>query len=143
MLPELKVNFCLLGKGFDPDIVTSRLGLRPTRKYRMGEPIIPGKPLLRKQDCWEIASEMAPTASIHLEDYVLEILDAIGSQKDAIKRVMDEMNLTSEIECVIYLHEDREGIVETPSVTFGSKTIAALADLGTSVDIDIYVLADK
>jgi hypothetical protein len=131
MATQILAALTLTG-AFDPVEISRRLGLAPTKVARRDERI--GKSALQyKCDIWSIST--GKRESLALEEQVREILAQVGTSAHAIRSARDELSISVELACAVYV----EG--QAPSMTLGPETIAQLAELGAGVDIDLYVLA--
>jgi hypothetical protein len=131
MIPKIKVELRLTGLNISPDEITNLVGVSPTRIFRIGESI-QETDLKWKENGW-CFSLGEYRDSYDLGQEVSELLDRIALFSKEIPRICDENKLFSEISCAIYVAD------ETPTINFNQKTIAQLAKLKTSVDVDIIL----
>jgi hypothetical protein len=112
---------------FDPDDITRRLGVRPTKTAREGDAI---GDTSKKRPCsrWELHSRLAPAAS--LEEHVKDVLDQLDSNKAAFGQVSREFGGT--IQLVGYFRD------VNPGVHFDSQIVRRTADYGLCIDCDFY-----
>ena len=118
--------FALAGS-FDPDAITSQLGVNPTRATREGDPI-PKTTLRKKCSRWELHSRLPRTAP--LESHVSDVLDQLDAQEIAFKGVSQQFGGIMEL--VGYFYDSYPGLV------FEREIVERLARYGLSVDFDFY-----
>jgi Domain of unknown function (DUF4279) len=127
--PTIKTTLRLDGT-FEPDVVTTELGLRPTRAWRKGD-LRGGSPVLRHgDDGWALEINNRP--SLHVDEELSAALDHLRPCAAQFKRLLREHGLRAQLCFGI----DVEG-GQYPSISFGASQIGELSDLGLSLDIDI------
>jgi hypothetical protein len=112
---------------FDPDDITRRLGVRPTKTAREGDAI--GN-TSKKKPCslWALYSRLGPPAS--LEEHVKDVLGQLDSNKAAFGQVSRDFGGTMQI--VGYFRD------VNPGVHFDSEIVRRSADYGLCIDCDFY-----
>jgi len=118
--------FALAGS-FDPDAITSQLGVNPTRATREGD-AIPKTKLRKKCSRWELHSRLPRTAA--LESHVSDVLDQLDAQEIAFRQVSQQFGGIMEL--VGYFYDFYPGLV------FGREIVERLAKYGLIVDFDFY-----
>jgi Domain of unknown function (DUF4279) len=76
---------------FDPDEITTRLGIVPSGTAREGEPL-PKGPLRRKCSRWELRSRIEEAAPI--EEHVKDVLDQLDANKSGFLQLSREHDAT-------------------------------------------------
>lgn len=130
MTTTIESTFTLAGVDFDPADLTRRLGILPTRTWRLGEHV-GGSRIQMKFDGWMISS--GRSVSLDLGTQVRSLLDQLCEVKVKITEAQRDLHLTAEVSCILYV----EG--ETPSMHFDSEVLSAIRDLQASLDFDLYV----
>ena len=112
---------------FDPDSFNPRLGVKPTKGTREGDPI-PKAKLRKKCSRWELHSRLPRTAP--LESHVSDVLDQLDAEEVAFREVSHEFGGIMEL--VGYFYDSYPGLV------FGRQIVERLAKYGLVVDFDFY-----
>ena len=122
--------FALAGYNFNPDDVTSHLGIEPTRVDASGARAEPGQPVV---SLWELSTDEVDDG---LDVYKLTetLVKKIEPVKERILEVTKSHNLAPRIGVVLELSADKGQSL--PDVGFGSRTIRFLADIGAFIDVD-------
>ena len=127
------VYFALKGDNFDPDIVTQRLGITPTKIHRLGDPI--GKNGNKiKFSGWYLYTDKVE--NLLIDKLVEDVVSKLDSKIDIINELKRDFNLTSILEIVMYIEIDENS--STPALGHDSKTIEFLYLTNTETDVDIY-----
>jgi hypothetical protein len=129
-IPELRVLFCLLGH-FDPDSLSSGIGVSADRTWRAGDLRIPNSIVKHDSAGWCI--EAPKQNGWDLEPVVVQLLDRLKPARSEIRAVQQKFALRSQLSCIVYAAD------QVPSLAFGSDVIARLADLQASIDIDVML----
>ncbi|WP_037282842.1 DUF4279 domain-containing protein [Saccharibacillus sacchari] len=127
---NVKVEFSIFGEQFDPKILTQTLLITPTRTWFKGDPI--RKDLVRKETCWEIATEYEE--SFDINDQIDKIKGLIQDQKDQIVQLIKQNNLECKFEVVINIENNIK-----PAMYLNKDTIKFIYDLGAEIDFDLYL----
>lgn len=129
MSTKITVHFTLTGK-FNPDEVSEKLNIEPTKTWRVGEAI--QKTLLSyKHDGWRLSSDEVET--LELEEQLAKIWDIIQPYKSKIVDICAELDLVAEIACAVDLEDD-----QYPVLHFERESIKRISELNAEIDIDIY-----
>lgn len=123
---ECYAYFGLAGS-FDPDAITRRVGVNPTRTFREGDPILKSK-LRQKCSRWQLHSRLPRTAP--LESHISDVLDQLDAQEIAFREVSQQFGGIMEL--VGYFYEFYPGLV------FEKEIVERLAKYGLAVDFDFY-----
>jgi Domain of unknown function (DUF4279) len=112
---------------FDPDEITRRLGVKPTRVSREGDPI--GK-TSKKRPCsaWELYSRLDETEP--LERHVQDVLDQLDDNRAEFEKLSREFNGTMEV--VGYFRECEPGPSLEPEI------VDRMAEYWLTLDCDFY-----
>lgn len=127
------VYFALKGDNFDPDLVTQRLGITPTKIHRLGDPI--GKNGNKiKFSGWYLYTDKVD--NLLIDKLVEDVVSKLNDKIDIINEVKRNYNLASILEIVLYIDTDENA--STPALGHDSKTIEFLFKTNTETDVDIY-----
>lgn len=138
MATEILTEFTLTGIGFDPDEVTTLLGIKPTETWRLGD-LIQNTFLHHKHDGWCLSTgqeELDEQNSIDVPRQVRFIFEQLQPYTSKLKDVCARFRLDVELTCVVYIEGDR------PAIHFDSDVVRWLAELNAEIDVDLYVLPD-
>lgn len=129
MPTRIRTEFQLTGEGFDPDKVTTLVGIDPTKTWRKGDRI-PSTILIEKYTGWTISSP--EETSIHLDKQIVRLLKPIVLVKEKIIEAYNTYGLEAELSCFVFV----EG--QTPVIHFDSQIVKLAAELGAEIDVDLY-----
>jgi len=132
MNSKIQVSFTLTGVGFDPNTVSSVIGINPTKTWRFGEQI-QNTLLKTKHDGWSIST--GKQISIDLNVQLHEILKVIKTHIPQIKKVIKDYKLNAEFACAIYIDGDN-----IPVLNFEKDVIKIICELDAAIDIDVYLV---
>ncbi len=112
---------------FEPDDITRRVGVAPTKMAREGDPI---GDTSKKRPCslWALHSRLGSTAS--LEEHVKDVLDRLDANRAAFGELSRDLDGTMQL--VGYFRE------VNPGVHFDPEIVRRTADYGLSIDCDFY-----
>lgn len=131
------VYFAITGDDFDPDFVTKRLGIQPTKACRRGEN--GWVKSVMKFASWEIASD-SKNDVIDIGELICEVVDKLFDKIEAINELKQGFQLNSRLQVVLYVNTNEEQ--STPALYFDLKTIEFLYKTGSNSDVDIYRFSD-
>ncbi|MDB9510391.1 DUF4279 domain-containing protein [Kamptonema animale CS-326] len=134
MESEIYAYFQLIGMEFDPDEITTKLGIKPTEIWRSGDLITSRGTRRHKQNGWSVYSQVEK--SIYLEDYIKSVLEQL--QPGWLPLVELCKRYDAEISCVIYY---RSGSV--PAIHFDKYLVEMAHQLNAEIDVDFYVLPEE
>jgi hypothetical protein len=123
---ECYAYFALAGS-FDPDALTLRVGVNPTRTTREGDSI-PKTKLRKKCDRWELHSRLPRTAP--LESHISDVLDQLDAREIAFRDVSQQFGGIMELVGYFYDYY--------PGLSFEREIVERLAKYGLTVDFDFY-----
>src|SRR5271169_2818876 len=86
---------------FDPDQITQRAGIAPTKSWRQGD-LNPQSDRERTFSRWNLRSRLADTAS--LESHVKDVLDQLDANRSEFRKISVELEGTMQL--VAYFHRD-------------------------------------
>ena len=133
---KARAHFTLSGYHFNPDDITSLLGIEPTSIDATGAFSPLDKP---KISSWELSTETM-TDNIDVYKMTENLIKKIEPAKEKILQVVKSHNLSPRIGVVLVLSIDKNESV--PDVGFGARTIRFLAEIGAFIDVD-YQLSDR
>jgi len=133
-LPEIWTEFALVGDQVEPQHITERLGLSPSRGGRVGEPIIAGKGK-RLTNAWILS--IGPERSYALDEQIDQLVAQLKPKTGEIARLRVELEVEARLYCAVYVAD------ETPEIWFSPGVVAWAAEIGASVGVDLYIGADE
>ncbi len=129
MSTKITVHFTITGR-FDPNEVTKRLGMNPSKAWKFGDTI--QKTLTTyKHDGWKLSTEEID--SLDLNEPLNQIWEIIQPHKTEIIDICNDLSLETEFSCVVEVEED-----EYPTLHFDSEMIKQISELKADIDIDIF-----
>lgn len=130
-LPIVSVSFRLGGKAFDPDLVTTRLGIEPTNQYRAGDHI--SKRIGRRpHDGWIV--RIGPRQTVEVASMFDELRGWLIVSSAVVTETCNELGLEPWITCAV---EPTSKLA--PSLLLSSDVIGWARDLGASIDVDLML----
>ena len=127
----------LIGVGFNPDEVTSLLGVQPTETWRLGD-LVPRTILRHKHDAWLWSTgyeRLDAEHTIDLMSQVRRIFDRLHPDTAKLIDICTRLQLEPALNCVLYVEGNYR-----PAVHFDSDIIQWLAQLRAEIDIDLDYL---
>lgn len=134
MKSEISVSFNLTGLDFNPDDLTNKLCINPTKIWRIGDLIHPKTILKRKENGWSLQSQLDKDHL--LEEHIKYILNQLESQSNFLQEICGKNY--GELSCVIYAIGE-----ERPSIHLDQDIIKKVHQLNCEIDIDLYFLPDE
>ena len=116
---------------FPLEIVTERLGVQPTKTWKVGERVHPNNQLERSYTCWKFESDTLET--LDSEEVLRPILDVFQSKIDTINQLKEELDLQVHLELVIQVYDGY-----TPGLVIYPDLSAFVAAINAFIDIDMY-----
>jgi Domain of unknown function (DUF4279) len=125
------VYFVLKGDDFNPDEITSKIGINPTNTWSKGDK---GKYKPKMGfACWELATGKE---NIEIDKLVNEVVDKLYEKIEIITELKSKYNLLSVLEIVLFIDMNQDE--STPSMGHDLKCIEFLYKTMTTTDVDIY-----
>lgn len=128
-----RVYFALKGDTFDPQILTDKIGVKPTKTWKKGD-----KGYYKREvdfSMWELSTEEGKEY-VWIDNLVNEIIEQLYDKIEIINELKRQFNLISVLEIVLYIDTNEEET--TPSLGHDLKTIEFLHRTQTTTDVDIY-----
>jgi hypothetical protein len=131
-----RAYFTLAGYHFNPDDITSLLGIEPTAVDAAGANSGLDKPVISS---WELSTDWVTddVDVFQLTDIIIKQLEPV---REKILQVIESHNLSPRIGVVLTLSVDKDAVC--PEVGFGARTIRFLAELGAFINVD-YQLSER
>lgn len=127
---KLIVRFQITGD-FDPDQMTSALGVAASETWRKGDVVL-NTTLRHRTDGWRLTSGLG--SGTGLEEQTKAILKKLEPGWNELKKFCS--TLEAELSCVIYTSGYR------PAIHFDSAVIQRMASIAGRIDVDLYVMPD-
>ncbi|MEK3981433.1 DUF4279 domain-containing protein [Psychrobacillus sp. FSL K6-2836] len=122
---------------FPLDVVTERLGVQPTKTWRVGERVKPNHPinqLLRSYTAWHYEIETKET--LYTEDVLRPLLEVFQSKTETINQLKEELILDIRLELVIQIYDGY-----TPALVIYPEFSKFAAKINAILDVDMYVFS--
>ncbi len=121
---------------FDPDLITACIGIEPTGIIRRADP----RPRI---NAWQLSSGVIaddPDNGILVDIYPMarRVIDRLAPHADAIDALKRQYSLEATLSVVLYIAWDEDDVRGAPPIGFDEATVAFLAKVGASIDVDSY-----
>lgn len=133
-LPHVWVSFDLTGDAFDPEVVTSELGIEPTSHHRAGNAIL-GEQGHRVRDRWRVT--VGPRDTIEIGGMLKELLARLSPAEQELGQICRRLGLSPMITCAI---EPTSSL--TPNLTLSPEVIRWAAEHETVIAVDVMLWGD-
>ena len=127
------VYIALRGDNFDPNAITSFLGVDPTSTTRKGERV-PGK--VPRHNTWKLSTERIVHDYIDVYDLSASVVSLMYGKEVLLAEARVRFDATIVLQVVLYFVENDD--IPTPAIGFSVETLSFLAKVGASIDIDTY-----
>lgn len=126
----VRVYLTIISKTLDPDIITEKLKIKPTRKHLLGEAKYPKAPHVKfEENFWDFEPQRTVPGS--LENKLNFLLDQLEPARPRISELQDQ--------CETYICICYEGYQAwMGGWHLDQATIQRIAALGAEVDFDLY-----
>lgn len=124
---EISVYFILTGLELKPDLITSKLGITPSKTFCTGDVIQPHAKPRWKNNGWLLASQVNKSAE--LEDHINSIFSQLQPVWPQLKYLCQIYE--SSLDCVIYAYN------YVPSICLDKFIIQSAAELNAKIEFDI------
>jgi hypothetical protein len=132
--PKIWTEFVLVGERLEPQHITERLGLSPSRGGRVGDPIIAGQGK-RLTNAWILS--IGPERSLALDEQIERLIAQLKPKTREIARLREELEVEARLYCAVYVAD------ETPEIWFSPGAVAWAGQIGASIGVDLYIGADE
>ena len=127
------VKLYFQGKNVDPDDITKRLGIVPSRKHKTGESHGLNNEFTWKTSTWVLDSRSS-IQSTNVEVHLQWLLDQIEPVKSIIKSIASDKEVHSEIKCIFLLFS------RLYSQSFSPEIIERISDLNINFVVYYHYL---
>lgn len=124
------IYFGLFGDDFEPDVVTERLGIEPSRIMRKGDPI-------PKHTSWQLSTDKVVGEVVDVYEVAEPLIQRLEPKSEAIRSLVDELDLEAILQVVLWISTDEN--ISTPAIGFDGGTIQFLSKVRGSIDVDTYI----
>ncbi len=130
---EISASLTITGLDFDPQDITDKLGIIPTKTWKIGDLIHPKGTIKRKHNGWVLKSNLSKDND--LEAHIKSLLEQLQPVWDRVQEISHKYD--TEISCVIYT----DG--EVPSIHLDQEIINKSHQINAEIDIDLYILPEN
>ena len=130
---EISASLTITGLDFDSQNITDKLGIIPTKTWKIGDLIHPKGPIKRKHNGWVIESNLSKDNEI--EDHIKSLFEELHPVWGVLQEISNNYDL--EISCVVYT----DG--EVPSIHLDQEIINKSQQINAEIDVDLYVLPEN
>lgn len=124
---EISVYFILTGKDLNPEAITDKLGIAPTKTFRAGELIQPKASPRWRQNGWLLESKLHKSAE--LEEHIEFIFERLQPCWNILKELGQIYE--SAFDCAIYVYE------YVPALCWEKNIVKKVAELNARIDVDL------
>jgi len=124
-----EVYFRIWGDDFDPDLVTARIGLLPTRITRRAAPT-------PHHASWVLSAGRVEGEIVDVYALSNTLVAQLAEHAGALRSLMQEHDLSAVLQVVLHFSHNQG--LSMPAIGFESFTVAFLAGIGASIDVDTY-----
>ena len=133
MKPEVEIHFKLVGH-FDPEVVTSALGHRPSRTWRSGERV--GTSLVTfDSDGWRLTA--GPQRTLDAGELIRGLVLPLVPISGKLSGLRSETDMKAILTVRIFMSHESD---PAPDLYIEDDLIQELAHLNAALDIDIMLL---
>ncbi len=127
----VKIYFRFYGDSFDPDEITRRLGIQPTNKFRLGDPIDEEGRARWPGYGWII--KVGPCETLDIEGMLKELRKRAEVSPELVRKVCADLNLDLVIICGV----NGEEADTMPAMFFPTDFLSWVVELGASLNVDV------
>jgi hypothetical protein len=114
---------------FDPDVITRRLVIEPTRVMRKADP-------RTKTTMWMLSSGKVVDEVVDVYAMSSKLVSRLAGSSESIKQLMAELRLSAVLQVVLRITMD--DTKSMPAIGFDENTIKFLSNVGAFIDVDTY-----
>jgi len=129
---NIMCEFRIVGDEFEPETITEKLQLMPSKTWRKGDKIRQGE-RLRDYSSWGLCTEYEETYSVN--DQINKILEIFKPKMGELLYLKESLKLDYKIEVVINIESN-----ETPAIYLDKDIIQFCNSADVSLDFDLYIL---
>ncbi len=130
---ECYVYFAFDGDDFNPDDITSDIGIEPTSVLRKGSKIPNIRPRINS---WKLSTETIINEIIDVEEMSLEVVRKLQHKIELIEKIKEKYSASTRFQIVIWITTDEKQ--STPAIGFNVEIMKFLVETDTFIDIDTY-----
>ena len=130
-LPLINVDFYISSDSVDPDIITTILGLKPTKIRRKEDWPLPSIKAGMACNLWALSTEQETSKSV--DEMCRKIIDKLKGKEEFIQSLCNDSNIEMHFEVVIHMSS-----METPEIYLEKETIKFLAIINADIGFDVY-----
>ena len=134
MESEIYAYFALIGTDLSPEEVTEKVGIKPSKTWKIGDLIHSKATIRKKYNGWRVDSQLSK--SDDLESHIKSVMEQLQPGWLSLVEVCKHCKV--EISCVIYY---RSGSI--PAIHFDKYIVEKVHQLNAAIDVDFYVLPEE
>lgn len=129
-VPEVFIEFCLVGEDFDPQEITAFLGMAPTDSAKKHRVYNTEAQQYSYESYWSIETEKSETWDV--TDHLNLLIKQLAPRKAQIIEIAKRLKAEIKFLICISLHG-----ANGPSVYFEPTVLQFFSDIGAACDVDI------
>jgi hypothetical protein len=138
MVDQTHAYFLLTGVDLNPEEITAKLGITPTKTFLKGDRVHPKGTRTHAVSGWKLGSKLDESA--YLEDHINSVLEQLQVNWQVVNELC--RRYTPSINCVMYHHYEPDGDPGT-GMHFDKAILDQIHQLNAEIDFDLYVLPDN
>jgi hypothetical protein len=127
-------NVYIIVIGINPDEITARLRIEPTKTRRKGELLPSGN--TAKVDSWQLSSPLDTASGDALEPHIEALFVVLANVWSELEEVCHGSD--SALHCGVHMASS-----DTPNLVLEPRTLTSIASLNVTLDLDLYVYPDS
>lgn len=128
---SVRVEFRILGDNFDPNKITSELGINPNKQWTVGDKgKISNK--IMECSCWEICTDYEE--SLDINNQLKKIIDVVKTKKQKLVEIKKQYSLEYIFGIIIRIENNM-----SPAVYINIEDIELASEIKAEFDFDIYI----
>lgn len=132
MRTNVRAEFIVVGDGFNPEMVTEKLGIQPTQYWNKGdETNIPN--VVKKDTCW--VSSTATAESFDINNQLSQVVELLKDKRTVLQALRSNYHIEYLFMIVVEVSNN-----ETPAIYFETEILEFASDIGAELHLDIYIL---
>ena len=132
---RVQVTLRFVGDNVDSEVITSKIGLQPSRSHLKGELVTAYPGRVYPTGLWSFDSTISHHSSF--EDHLINLLDVMESKASVIQELKG-LGMQPNFYCGYFVGQET---IES-YIKLGIDTLERMARIGVSLDLHIYYVED-
>jgi len=129
-----EVYFAMYGDDFEPDDVTTHVGLPATQTFRKGQrrPDVP----IPRHSSWKVSNGKIEDAVVSVYEMSDDLVARLAPYVEKLIEAKNLFNLSCVFQVVLWIDQNEDASM--PAIGFEAPVIAFIHAVGATIDIDTY-----